>query len=180
MDKNYYQIIIVVETTRKAKIDCRYIGEVLSYYFNDYKTASNITYQYVYMNGKFAWNSPRVKKEIMSHLSSVPNYTSYVIYVLDMDDYTVNQNDAELINLVKTFCNNFDRYYCVLFNKNIEHVLIGHIVSDKLKDRTASDFIRKRLIRNVNKEILMNPNPLSEKQSNILCVFREVHNKIDL
>lgn len=176
MNKKHFQIIFVVETTRKARTDCRYIKEILNHFFQEYFKSSLITFQFVYMNGKHSWNCSRVAREIHSHIISVPEHKTFVLYCVDMDNFVTNPTDERLIQSIIEYCDNEAGNHCILFNKNIENVLIGKSIKDSLKVKTVDNFIRKGLIKNVPEHTLRNRNPLSEKCSNVLCILEDVFN----
>lgn len=179
MNNDYFQIVFVVETTSKAKTDCRYISEIFSFYFNEFYRSSSITRQFVYMGGKHSWNSKRVQSEIKSHIKSMPDCRTFVLYSIDMDNFTTNSNDESLISSILKHCEERVDYHCILFNKNIEHVLLGKRVKDSQKVKEVGHFIRKHSIESVLEPSLRNKNPLSEKTSNVLCVFDEIIKNIN-
>lgn len=175
-----YQIILVVETTKKANIDNRYIREVIRHYFPALLTSSNIKLQFVFMNGKYNWNNERTLKYINELKESMDHSKSIIVYSIDMDKYDSDKRDQSLCNSVLQHCKDTPNHFCILFNRDIEFVLIGESVNDKLKKRKVDWFIKNNEILKIPHASLSNSNPMSLGHSNILHVLQEIEKIIGL
>ena len=75
--------------------------------------------------------------------------------------------------------NNFDKIIVVWMNICVEEVFLGKVIPDKLKSKTATDYLKKKdslLLANKN---LNSDNPLkTHPSSNFLIVFDEFLKRI--
>lgn len=144
-ETNGIQLILVVETNRKADVDVGYLNEIIHYY---YDLKNEVSIKYIYMEGKHNYNQRRFEKEIKRYCSMYSG-ESHVIYVFDCDQ---------------------EGYEIVWFVRNIEDVLHKkHMESNKKKEAMIV-FKRTKQIQKVEARNLSSPNPRQSKTSNILYV----------
>lgn len=139
------QLILVVETNRKADIDVGYLNEIIHYY---YELKNEVSIKYIYMEGKHNDNQRRVEKEIKRYCSMYSG-ESHVLYVFDRD-----QEGNEI----------------VWFVRNIEDVIHKKHVESNKKKEAMIVFKRTKQIQKVEARNLSSPNPRQSKTSNILYV----------
>lgn len=160
------QLILVVETNRKADIDVGYLNEIIHYY---YDLKNEVSIKYIYMEGKHNYNQRRVEKEIKRYCSMYSG-KSHVIYVFDRDQHYKDIRDENFINDVCNYCDQ-EGYEIIWFVRNIEDVLHKkHVESNKKKEAMIA-FKRTKQIQKVEARNLSSPNPRQSKTSNILYVF---------
>lgn len=161
------QLIFVVETTKKAKIDNYYIDEILDkfYFINENKIS------YVYMSGKHNYNHQKTSdniKKIIKDYKMIGRGHSYVIYVLDKDRNALSYNDATFEKEVECFCHE-NGFKLIWFVDSIEDVMLSGRVKDKKK--SAIEFVSKNKISDINKIKLSAANNVNKRgKSNILTI----------
>ena len=166
------QIIFCVETNNKCESDKFYIRETIKRFFNyDY---AMVKFTFVFMGGKYNYNSSAVEKKISRHIidySNSVNNRSVVIYCVDCDDYDINQRDRGFLEEIGRYCSD-NLYKLVWFCKDIERVYTGEKIPDKEKKKRAVQFVAKKEVGYVNKESLTAVR-YGQNRSNILRVLNE-------
>lgn len=171
MSNDYKQLIFCLETTEKAKTDKFYIKEVLRYYF---KVGYN-KLSYVYLEGKHNYNTSRIKDEIKTLVDKYGEVSdSYIIYVLDKDENTVNPRDNEFVRSASEYCEQND-YKLVWFIKDVEDVMWGKKVSNNKKVDEAKRFLTSKQIEKVNiSNLKAASNVNSRYKSNIITELSKI------
>lgn len=159
------QILICMETNKRANTDYVYIKCTLDYY---YENTKEIIFRPIYLESKTRYRDKKKQREINATKKAYKGPTS-VIYCIDMDEYSVKPEDKQLLNEIKDYCEQQD-YDLVLFNKDIEDVYLGQQVPNTEKVKMASQFRENNKITVVREESLSSFT-LSRHQSNILNIF---------
>lgn len=160
------QLILCVETNKKADIDWIYISEVIKYL---YVVNNQIKISKVYMDSKSKYKSNRVSKEIEKKTKAFIIGETKVIYCIDTDEYEKSIEHEKELDEISSFCN-ANGYDLIWFCHDVEDVFLGKKVSDSKKVQEAGAFRSKRGIE----EIRLNKLSSSMKgahTSNILCIL---------
>ena len=145
------QLIFCLETNEQTKSDYIYIRSTMDHFFKMNQT--NIKISPVYMNGKYNYNSLKVKKkieELTKQYSVTSNANrSVVILCVDCDDYDIKNEDKLFLKNVEIFCRD-NEYRLVWFCKDIEQVFLHDRVRDNEKKKRSEDFRRKGMIEKID------------------------------
>lgn len=126
------QLILCVETPKKANTDGLYISKALK---TLYVIDNNIKLTYIYCEGKTKYASKL--KEIKVAKSKIKD--SIVIYLFDTDAIDVDIKHQKLNKDIIDFCDNNGFYY-VWFYRDIEEVFLNHSVPNNSKTKEAAKF----------------------------------------
>ena len=159
------QLILCVETNKKADTDSKYIFETIRYYYN---VDNSVKLSKIYMGTKTKYNSKEVLKEIKQK-KSMFSHGSMVIYCIDTDQYEKNPNHKKEYDEIQKYCEH-ENYEMVWFCHDVEEVFIGYKVSDSDKTKKAAEFVKKNIVKNVNYKKLSS-DKLIKNTSNMLLVF---------
>lgn len=160
------QMILCVETNKKADTDTIYISEAINYL---YKLNNQIKIRKVYMGTKSKYKSKGVLKEIDKWTKMFTIGETRVIYCIDTDEYEKNVTHAKEFNDINQFCKD-NSYDLIWFCHDVEDVFMGKKISDSQKVHEAGAFRRKNTIRKVSIEKLSS-NIARAHTSNILNVL---------
>lgn len=160
------QLILCVETNKKADTDSKYIFETIRYYYN---VDNSVKLSKIYMGTKTKYNSKEVLKEIKQKKSMFSHGSSMVIYYIDTDQYEKNPNHKKEYDEIQKYCEH-ENYEMVWFCHDVEEVFIGYKVSDSDKTKKAAEFVKKNIVKNVNYKKLSS-DKLIKNTSNMLLVF---------
>lgn len=136
------QMILCVETNKKADTDSIYILETIRYW---YELNNQVKISKVYMNTKSRYHSKDVLKEIEKKAKDFTIGETRVIYCIDTDQYEINMDHATEFDNINKFCteNNYD---LIWFCHDVEEVFLGKKVLDSQKVLEAAMFRRKNKI----------------------------------
>lgn len=159
-------IIIVLETKNKDGSDYIYFKSILSRFYKERGTGISI--KPVFMNGK--GNYVNVESKIRELIKQYDgNYK--VIYFFDIDNTNLKYDQKELNNDINEYCKS-KNYEVIWYNKTIEDVLIGEVVT-KDKTKIANKFFSTNQINSINEEFL-NVNKfelITSKKSNVKYIL---------
>lgn len=140
-------IIIVLETKNKDGSDYVYFKSILSRFYKERGTGISI--KPVFMNGKGNYDNVESKiRELIKQYDGVHK----VIYFFDIDNTNLNYDQKELNNDINEYCKS-KNYEVVWYNKTIEDVLIGEVIT-KDKTKIANKFFSTNRINSINEEML--------------------------
>jgi|SRR5690554_3965990 len=166
------QIILCIESSGKNSTDDKYIREVINHFYD----LGENKLSFVYMNGKFSYQHPDVRKSINKLKKDYKVYAegeSKVIYCFDKDLNYVDHRDNEFVNNVQRYCHT-NGYDIVWFIRTIEEVMLGSKVAQKDKAKSALNFIRNNKVYNLNFEnISCDNNVNAKRKSNILTILSQ-------
>ncbi len=160
------QMILCVETNKKADTDSIYITDTIKRW---YVVNNQVKLSKVYMNTKSRYNSKDVIKEIDKMTNAFSIGETKVIYCIDTDHFEKNADHAKELESIDQYCKR-KNYDLVWFCHDVEEVFLGQRVSDSQKVQEAAVFRRKNKIEGIPAEKLS----CSEKRtctSNILNVI---------
>ncbi len=160
------QLILCVETNKKADTDSKYIFETIRYYYN---VDNSVKLSKIYMGTKTKYNSKEVLKQIKQKKSMFSHGSSMVIYCIDTDQYEKNPNHKKEYDEIQKYCEH-ENYEMVWFCHDVEEVFIGYKVSDSDKTKKAAEFVKKNIVKNFNYKKLSS-DKLIKNTSNMLLVF---------
>lgn len=160
------QMILCVETNKKADTDSIYILETIKHW---YKLNNQIKINKVYMNAKSKYNAKDVIRDIDKKSKAFTIGETKVIYCIDTDQYERNADHAKELNDINQYCEK-NQYDLVWFCHDVEEVFWGQRVSDSQKVQEAAAFRRKRLIEEIQADKL-SYNTKHACTSNILNIF---------
>ena len=166
------QILLCVETNKKARTDYLYIKSVIKKYYQDDK---KIIYRPVFMDSKTKYNSKDKVKEIKNKKTAYRG-ESIVIYFVDVDDYDISSVTKQLFDEIEKYCETMN-YDFVYFSRDVEDVFLGNQIHDSDKVKKAEEFNRKNLIDGV-KKVNLNVKTKKRHCSNIMIVFDKYWNRI--
>ena len=159
-------VIVALETNNKYGSDYYYFKSILSRFYQERGTGIKI--QPVFMNGKTNYKNIKSKIENIKKQYSVDTDESNVIYFLDEDNPELNCDQKILNEEIKQYCSEY-KYEIVWFNKTIEDVLLGKVIT-KDKTNEAKKFFENELIYKVDKKQLYT-GAHSSHSSNVLIIF---------
>lgn len=140
-------IIIVLETKNKDGSDYVYFKSILSRFYKERGTGISI--KPVFMNGKGNYANVESKiRELIKQYDGIHK----VIYFFDIDNTNLKYDQKELNNDINEYCKSRN-YEVVWYNKTIEDVLIGEVVT-KDKTKIANKFFSTNRINSINEEFL--------------------------
>lgn len=160
------QIILCVETNKKADTDSIYISEVINHL---YVMNNQIKISKVYMDSKSKYKSNRVLKEIEKKIKSFIIGETIVIYCVDTDEYVKNIEHERELQDISQFCDE-KGYDLIWFCHDVEDVFLGKKISDSQKVQEAGAFRRKRGIKEIDLNKLSS-NVKGAHTSNILRIL---------
>lgn len=159
------QLVFVVESTRKANTDGRYIKATLEKY---YKYESSLKISFIFMEGKGNYNKRGICKSIREYKNKFQGQTVF-IYVFDKDFDDYSRDDEKLNFEIVKYCE-FNGYNVIWFVHNIEHVFLKKDIEKKEKTKCALAFSDKQFLE-IDEKDLRCINPKLKGTSNILCVL---------
>ncbi len=160
------QIIICVESDKRARTDNIYIKETLEHFF---VIDNLVNINFVNMGGKSKYDSSDVKKQINTFIRDYKLGKSVVVLCVDTDQLETNYEQKTEFTQIERFAMNMG-YELVWFCHDVEEVYVGDSIVKDAKKNTSVDFKKKGEIVNVDKKKLES----SEKYkgcSNILAIF---------
>ena len=160
------QMILCVETNKRADTDYIYISETIRHL---YKKDKRITINKVYMGSKTKYKSKEVLRNIKQLTKDFTIGETKVIYCIDTDAYETNIEHKKAFDDISRFCEE-NGYELIWFCHDIEDVYIGKKVSDSRKVPEAGEFRRKNKIEEMDLEQLSG-NIERVHTSNILCIL---------
>ncbi len=160
------QLILCVETNKKADTDSKYIFETIKYYYN---IDNSVKLSKIYMGTKTKYNSKEVLKEIKQKKSMFSHGNSMVIYCIDTDQFEKNPDHKKEYDAIQKYCIH-ENYEMIWFCHDVEEVFVGYKVSDSEKTKAASEFVKKKIVESLNDKKLSSNN-LIKNTSNMLLVF---------
>lgn len=115
------QMILCVETNRRADTDYIYISETIKHL---YKTDKQITINKVYMGSKTKYKSKEVLRNIKQLTKDFTIGETRVIYCVDTDAYETDVEHKKVFDDISRFCEE-NGYELIWFCHDIEDVYIG-------------------------------------------------------
>lgn len=160
------QMILCLETNKRANTDYIYIRETIDYL---YQKSNQIKISIVYMSTKTKYRSKEVLKAISQKTRDYVHGETRVIYCIDTDEYEKNRKHAAELEEIQQYCKEND-YELIWFCHDVEEVFLGQKISDSSKVQEAGAFRRKNKIAKVSaKEI--SSNIMKARRSNILIIL---------
>lgn len=148
------QLILCVETDKRADTDSGYIYETIQYVYNvDNKTKLSK----ICMGGKMKYNSDEVRKEISNKRDMYLLGKSVVIYCIDTDQYEKNQEHNSDLNKIEKYCKD-NGYELIWFCHDVEEVFLGKKISDSIKKDEVNRFKRNKKIKTIDLKMLCENN----------------------
>ena len=160
------QMILCLETNKRANTDYIYIKEVLEYL---YQQNNQIKISIVYMNTKSKYQCKNVLREIERKTRDYIHGKTKVIYCIDTDDYEKNAKHAAEFSEIQQFCERTG-YDLIWFCHDVEEVFLGKKIPDSSKVQEAGAFRRKNRIAKLSLKELSR-NTMGTCHSNILNVL---------
>lgn len=159
-------IVIVLETKNKEGSDYLYFKSIMSRFYQERGTGISI--KPVFMNGK--GNYKKVEPKIKNYINQYDGQHK-VIYFFDIDSTDLKYDQKELNNKIREYCKS-QEYEVVWFNKTVEDVLLGDVIT-KEKTKIATDFFLNNKIINVDKNKLniIKFEVITNKKSNVLFIL---------
>lgn len=163
------QLIVCVETPKKAGTDWAYVKDTLERFFvidNDVKLSP------IFMTTKSMYNAKSVSKQIIDKTKKYGHGKTYVIYCVDTDDI-FKDNEPQIMNRsIEQFCKE-KSYSFVWFCRDVEEVFWKKQLPPVQKTSAARRF------RNTMQIDHISPGDLSSKQmikgrSNILTILKRI------
>ena len=161
-----FQMILCVETNKRADTDYIYISETIKHL---YKEDKRVTINKVYMGSKTKYKSKEVLRDIKQLTKAFTIGETRVIYCIDTDAYERNREHETILNDITQFCKG-NGYELIWFCHDIEEVFIGRRISDSQKVQEAGAFRRGGKINEVHTAKLSS-NVKRMHTSNILCIL---------
>ncbi len=143
------QILLCVETNKKARTDYQYIVATIKRF---YQNNRKIIYKPIFLDSKTKYNAKDKIKEISNHIKEFPGETS-VIYFIDVDDYDISYETKVLYDSIKAYCDK-NEYDFVFFTKDVEDVYWGKQVNNIEKVKKVEEFKRKQLMNEIDESCL--------------------------
>ncbi len=160
------QIIICVESDKRARTDNIYIKETLDRF---YDIGKDININFINMGGKSKYNSKDVKKEIKNLKKQFLIGETVVIYCIDTDQFEKNYEHELEFKSIISYVESVDAE-CIWFCHDVEEVYIGKSISKGNKKDEAMNFKKKGCISEVD-ELMLKSARKVKSGSNILQVF---------
>ena len=160
------QIILCVETNKRADTDSMYILETIHHL---YVINNQININIVHMNTKSKYKSKDVLREISQKTKAFTIGETKVIYCIDTDKYESNIEHEKEFNNISQFCLE-KGYDLIWFCHDVEDVFMGKKVPDSQKVQEAGAFRRKRKIEKIHLDQLSS-NDKRAHTSNILHIL---------
>lgn len=159
------QILLCVETNKRARTDYKYIDATIKRFYKDEK---RIIYRPIFLESKTKYNAKDKIKEINANIKKYPGETT-VIYFIDVDDYEINPETKSLFDDITDYCA-YNQYDFVFFTNDVEDVFLGQQISASEKVKMAEAFTRQKLIETIPEENLRS-NSRRKHCSNILNIL---------
>lgn len=167
------QVILCVETNKKAKTDVGYIDAVIKQL---YCIDSEIKLQYEYFNGKGGYKDSTVLENIEKDMNALKERSlSKVVYFIDADKYDSNPEDQQLNTDIENFCQQ-NGYKFVWFCRDIEEVFLHKTVGDSKKKEEVAKFKKGNNLGKATEKTL-SARSMARKKSNMLLVLDQVLNR---
>ena len=164
------QVILCVETNKKAKTDVGYIDAVIK---KLYQIGTEIKLQYKYFNGKGGYNAPKLLKEIKNDIAALKGTSSSeVIYCIDTDKYDSEAEVQKLNADIENFCHQ-NGYKFIWFCRDVEEVFLHKTVEGSKKKAEVAKFKSGNNLGKATKATL-SVNSMAKKKSNMLLVLDQV------
>lgn len=160
------QLILCVETNKRADTDSIYIMETIRHW---YMLNNQTKISRIYMNTKSRYNSKDVRREIAKKTKDFVSGETRVIYCIDTDQYERNADHAKELNTIRRYCEE-NHYELIWFCHDIEEVFLGKKISDSEKVQEAGAFSSKNKIAKIEEERLSR-SAVHTHASNILSVL---------
>lgn len=160
------QMILCVETNKRADTDSIYITETIKHW---YDLNNKIKISKVYMNTKSKYNAKDVLREIDKKSKAFTFGTTRVIYCIDTDHYEKSREHDEELKNISRYCNEND-HDLIWFCHDVEEVFLGRQISDSQKVKEAAKFRSKNGIVQIQADNLACNEKLACR-SNILNIF---------
>lgn len=160
------QLILCVETNKRADTDSIYISETIRYW---YQLNNRIKISKVYMNTKSRYCSKGVEREIAEKTEAFAIGETRVIYCIDTDQYEKSMEHKKEFRDISRYCEEH-HYDLIWFCHDIEEVFLGRKVPDSQKKQEAALFRRKRKIEEIHSEQL-SCQTIQTGTSNLLSVL---------
>lgn len=160
------QMILCVETNKRADTDYIYISETIKHL---YKSDKRITINKVYMGSKTKYKSKEVLSSIKQLTKAFTIGETRVIYCIDTDAYETDMEHKKVFDDISRFCEE-NEYELIWFCHDIEDVYIGKKISDSQKVQEAGAFRKKNRIEEMDLTQLSGDIKRAHT-SNILCIL---------
>lgn len=163
------QLIICMETPKKAGTDWAYIKDTLEHFFvvdNDVKLSP------IFMTSKSMYNSGGVLKQIEDKTKKYDHGTTHVIYCVDTDDIFKENEPQKMNQSIKKFCKD-NGYAYVWFCRDIEEVFWKKQIPPVQKTAVAKRFRNTNQIEKISMEDLSSTQMIKGR-SNILTVLKRI------
>ena len=160
------QMILCVETNKRANTDYIYIFETIKHV---YKEDRRITINKVYMWSKTKYKSKEVLRSIKQYTKDFTIGETKVIYCIDTDAYETDIEHKKVFDDISRFCEE-NGYELIWFCHDIEDVYIGKRISDSQKVQEAGAFRKKNKIEEMDLTQLSGDRQRAHT-SNILCIL---------
>ncbi len=130
------QMILCLETNKRANTDYIYIKEILNHF---YQRSNQIKISPVYMGTKTKYRSNDTLKEIKRKTKDFTFGQTKVIYCIDTDEFEKSAEHANEFCAIQQFCeiNNYD---LIWFCHDVEEVFLGKRIPDSQKVREAGAY----------------------------------------
>lgn len=160
------QIILCVESDRRAQTDNIYIKETIHRF---YEIGNDTKITFINMGGKSKFKSNKNLCQINQYVKDYRIGQSIVVYCIDTDSYESNPSQNEETEAIRSFVVGND-YELIWFCRDVEEVYLGKRASKGDKKNMAVGFMKKKRIENVAVNAL-NCSTESNGSSNILAVL---------
>lgn len=172
-NKNLIHLIFCTETEKSANIDTLYIKGLLDII---YSIGNNVKLDFINLNGKTNYNSNSILRKIKSVRNNYqkvnPSTKSYIIYLIDTDEYFTDPNEKRIFENIDQFCKE-SKYELIWFCRTIEETIWKTKIERNQKLKYAVRFDRNKSTMKIN------INDISSKSINIKkSNFKNVLDKI--
>lgn len=165
---NNKQIILCVESNKRAQTDNIYIKETIEHFF---EIGNEVNIQFVNMDNKDNYKSRAVLNQIKEFIRDYKIGKSTVIYCIDLDQYEADPVQAKENEDIEAFVKE-NGYELIWFSHDIEEVYLGKKVEKGEKVKLAVDFKKRGAIKDIPQDKL-NSKKVAKGKSNILNVLSE-------
>lgn len=161
------QMILCLETNKRAKTDYIYIKETIDYL---YQKSNKVKITPLYMNTKTKYKSGDILKEIARKKKEFAAIgQTNVIYCIDTDEIEKSVEHEKAFQDIRQYCE-AEGHELIWFCHEVEEVFQGKKISDSQKVREAGTFRNKKRISKIPLERLMETN-WKPHTSNIVCIL---------
>lgn len=164
------QVILCVETNKKAKTDVGYIDAVIKQL---YCIGAEIKLQYEYFCGKSRYNDCKFLKTVKKDVKALKDESlSTVVYFIDTDKFDSNPEDLRLNSQIQDFCEK-NGYKMIWFCRNVEEVFLNKTVDDCEKKAEVAKF---KSLNNLGKATTasLSASAMARYKSNMLLVLDRI------